>query len=89
MSTVIRPDPAPISGNRRAGLLWVAAHEGVAPERNVSAVVLTWLRAEGLAEPDQPARRKPQEDAWRLTPLGRILVIHMGEGEAAGSRDQT
>jgi hypothetical protein len=49
-------------------------------------------RREGLAEPDQPdqpARRKPQEDAWRLTPLGRVLVIQMGEGEAAGSRGQT
>lgn len=90
MSTEIRAEtgrnPDQISGKRREGLLWVAAHEGVAPARKVSAVVLTWLRAEGLAEPNQPTRRKPQEDAWWLTPLGRRLVVQIESGRADAQR---
>jgi len=62
----------------RAAFEWVVANEGLCPGQAVSTAALTNLRALGLAEPNQPGRRRRQEDHWWLTERGIALAESWG-----------
>jgi hypothetical protein len=66
-------DAAPLEAmgpKTREAFEWIATNQGLCPVGILTGGPLAALRRAGLAEPNQPGRRKGPEDHWYLTQKG-------------------
>lgn len=67
-----------LDAKTKGAFVWIANNQGLCPVGILTGRPLARLRTAGLAEPNQPGRRKGPDDHWYLTQKGEVTAQAAG-----------